>query len=161
MLNSITCDTDPSEIIKDSDISSVLEELEDIADNYQTNVERVITEEQSGSGLSRNAFYISNDALLYDDANQVISDMKVKSASAVLIGEIKDALNTQRMAEINKLLEKIDEKIQELKAELDSIPGGGIIGLFTPNSENNVRRREIETTIKFYKNKRSQVEGMK
>lgn len=164
MLNSITCDTDPSEIISQADISAYLESLEDVVSNYDSKIKNTIIEEQTSSGLSTKAYAIDNHSILQDKSDQLLDNNKASSKYESLKGEINQKLTDQRVKEINKLMKKIVEKINELETEHQKICitiMNMIQDISHPDVSSYVQQRtNIEAEIERYKRKLETVKGM-
>ena len=164
MLNSITCDTDPSEIISELNISAYLESLEEVVSNYDTKIKNTIIEEQTSSGLSTKAYAIDNHSTLQDKSNQLLDNNKISSNCESLKANITQSLTEQRVKEINKLIEKIEEKIKELEQQYQEISETimkMIKDVTQPDTSEYVKQQaNIETEIELYKQKLETVKGM-
>lgn len=169
MLDKITCDTPISSLLSESKVNPILKELESIAESYEDKIRNVIHAEEANGGLSGAAISASsddggNDAILTVVADEYL-ETDVKLVDAVV--EVKDSvlvfLNHQRRLEINKLIEKIQEKIDELsnkKASLASTLSG-----LDPNKDASYysvlhRLNITKDLIDRYKARKSSVEGL-
>lgn len=162
MLNSITCDTDPSAIIDMSDISSYIDTLEEVSSDYENNIKKSIIEEQS-VGLSTSSFTIDNEALLYQKSNTVMDNCNIVQKCQSLIGIIQENLKDQRQKEISKLIEKIEEKLAELRSDSTSL-GRKILQLTISVDEKAKlieEKKAVDEEIEKYSKKLRVVEGMK
>ena len=167
MLNSITCDTELSEIISLNDISGYLEELEDISNNYTKKITETIVEEQSHSGLSVEAFSIDGKSYLKEDSNQLLENNSLGKETGILTEKIQEELQIQRTKEIQKLKEKVSEKLTQLNQEYNNILR--IIDRLDNNNPDNVpiiqgyieQADNLKKEIAKYSQKLQVVEGMR
>lgn len=170
MLDSITCDTPISSLISISKVNPILKELENISESYEDRITSVIHSEEANGGLSGEAITATtgnggNDAILTVAADEYLKE-SVKLVEAV--NEIKDAtlvfLKHQRRLEINKLKEKIQEKIDELSNKKASL--ASTLSSLDPEKDASYYRVKhrinmIEIDIEKYKTRKSMVEGLK
>lgn len=170
MLDKITCDTPISSLISEAKVNPMLNELESIAESYEDKITSVIHAEEANGGLSGEAITATtsnggNDAVLTVAADEYLeTDVKLVDAVAKVKDDVLEFLNQQRISEINKLKEKIQEKIDELsnkKASLYSTLSG--LDPEKDASYYSVKHRidMIDIDIEKYETRKSMVEGLK
>ena len=169
MLDSITCDTPISSLISISKVNPILKELENISESYEDRITSVIHSEEANGGLSGEAITATtsnggNDAILTVAADEYLKE-SVKLVEAV--NEIKDAtlvfLRHQRKMEINKLIEKIQEKLDELSSRKYDLLG--TLGGLDPSKDSSYysvlhRLNITNDLIDRYKARKASVEGL-
>lgn len=121
MLDSITCDTPISDIIKMADISGDLDSIDEAIESFEKEVTSTITAEQNGGGLSASAFTLNDSPELVNRSNKVVDQMEASKSWKGIRSKIVSDLETQRKAEIARLREKVEEKVEELETEKRNI----------------------------------------
>ncbi len=166
MLNSITCDTDPSEILSMADISSYLTEMDDSCKEYKSKIQNTIIEEQTSLGLSTKAYSIDNHSSLQEKSNQLLDNILLEKQWDSLKEEINEKLTEQRTKEIDKLHQKIVEKLDDLKEQYQKVYDSIIRIKLNTNNQTDLepllsQKDSLEEEIKKYEQKKNTVEGMK
>ena len=127
MVNSITCDTSFDSLIQKAEVNVYLNEIQNCIKEYMKRVNNVIEEEKADGGLSANSVSLSGSsisaadgALLATAADKFLADMKIEKVFNDYRAAVDEAYKTQKNRELNKLIEKIDEKLVKLKSEYKS-----------------------------------------
>lgn len=159
MLSSITCDTPIDSLIKEDDVSGIISNLSGVIDTYINNINSSFSSEMT-SGFSVKAYYANNEPTINKKALEVLDNIKIDTAFNTWKSDILDALDVQRKKELNKLKDKINEKIEDLDHDLNSVisrinsagPTDNVSSLYS-------RKSDIEADLKKYKNKLRKVEA--
>lgn len=160
MLNSITCDTPIESLIKEDDVSGIINNLGDVVETYVNNINKGFSSEMNSGGFSTKSYYVNNDATINRKAGEVLSNIKIDTAFDTWKGNILSALYEQRKKELNKLQTEIEKKILELKTELNSV--NSRINSADPNdniSRLYSKRSDLEASIEKYNKKLDKVIG--
>ena len=113
----ITWKTEESELINPNEI---VDKLTDIYQDYNSYMNPVVYEgikyETINGGLNKEALIIDNRSPATEVANKIMSDIEeVKQLIDSLINSVKEDAIEQRKIEINYLIKKIEEKIEQDK----------------------------------------------
>lgn len=160
MLNSITCDTPIESLIKESDVSGIINSLGEVVDTYINNIKNSFNSEMTSGGFSTKSYYVNSDATINRKSGEVLNNINIDSQFSKWKNDILNALDVQRKKELNKLKTEIENKIEELESELKSVvssinnagPKDNVSSLYT-------KKANLEADIKKYSNKLSQVIG--
>ena len=165
MLDSITCDTDISELLKEEDINSYVDTIKDAVKKYMNKINDFFDEELSKSGdLGISAFNIDDNSPIIDSAISFLNRIDIKNVFNNFESTVTELLEEQRRKEINKLIKELNDKIEELDSEIASRKSSlNLLDFFLYNKKFNSLTSEIndlEAEKKKYESKLDEVEGL-
>ncbi len=165
MLDSITCDTDISELLKEEDINSYVDTIKDAVKKYMNKINDFFDEELSKSGdLGISAFNIDDNSPIIDSAISFLNRIDIKNVFNNFESTVTELLEEQRRKEINKLIKELNDKIEEPDSEIASRKSSlNLLDFFLDNKKFNSLTSEIndlEAEKKRYESKLDEVEGL-
>ena len=165
MLDSITCDTDVSELLKEEDINSYVDTIKDAVKKYINKINDFFDEELSKSGdLGISSFNIDDNSPIIDSAISFLNRIDIKKVFDNFESAVTELLEEQRRKEINKLIKELNDKIEEPDSEIASRKSSlNLLDFFLDNKKFNSLTSEIndlEAEKKRYESKLDEVEGL-
>lgn len=165
MLNEITCDTEIGSLLKVSDVTDLVDSIQTTIENYHSTIDDELEWQLTSGGLSEEALCIDSEYPLNISGQATRSNLsEITSSFSTYKEQIVSRAEEQRKAEIERLKQKVSEKISQLSTEIFShqllLRSSSVFNnnVLVSNHTNIIR--DLEEKKEYYSNKLKQIEGL-
>jgi hypothetical protein len=162
MLSEITCDTPIDNIIKESDVTAILDNYKDTLVTYQNIIKDGVNNEISNGGLAIEGAYVIDDiAPLYTKANKLLD--KVDDCSKYyqdFYDAAIAAFNKQRTMEITTMKNAVSNKIEKLQQAVKGKLTESVTSSFVTNPNIKTELDALMGEVQSYQDKLDTLQSM-